>query len=73
MMGGQTGPKRATRAAHLSSSRVELGDGALRGDQQRADVSPHSHKLGPARSLQLRAPEALQQLQVPHFSFNMCV
>lgn len=58
-------------SAHLSSSRVKLGDGGVGGHQQRADVGPHRHTLRAARRLQLGAAEALQQLQIPHCSLTV--
>lgn len=53
-------------SAHLARSRVKLGDGGLGGHQQGADVGPHGHTLRAARSPELGAAEALQQLQIPH-------
>ncbi len=54
--------------AHLSSSWVILSDGVWRSDQQRAAVSTHSQTLRGAWTAQLRAPQTLEQLQVPHFT-----
>ena len=53
---------------HLASAGVILCDGVLRGHQQRAGVGAHGEKLRGSRTLQLRAVQALQQLQVPHFA-----
>lgn len=56
--------------AHLSSPGIELCDGALRQNQQRARVTSYAQVARGARSLQPRAPQALQQLQVPHFTLT---
>ena len=56
---------------HLASTGVELCDGVLRGDQQWAGFSSHWETLRGAGTLQLWAPEALQQLQIPHFTSGL--
>lgn len=55
-------------SAHLAGSGVSLCDRVVRSDQQGAGVRPHSAALRGTWTPQLRAPQALQQLQVPHFT-----